>query len=699
MVSVPRGDAEATMNRPRPCDSDMSTVFSLDLLANILDRVSDPRDRKSCRLVCHGFLRAEEIHRRSLRVLRLEVLPGLLRRYAAGLECLDLSACPALDDRAFSAALAAGAGQWRLRSVSLSRASGVGWRGLVALVDACPRLEAVDLSHCVGVGDREAAALANAAGLRELRLDKCLGLTDVGLAKVAVGCAGLEKLGIKWCLEISDIGIDLLAKKCQDLKELDISYLKISNRSINSISSLGKLEVLNMVGCSFVDDEGLQFLKHRNNSLRVINNTADVDSSAKPFEWNRLICFLSLVHALLQSINISRCENVTSSGLTSVIEGNSGLQKLNVGDCFPELASLFFSKLNDLKDSLTVLKLDGFQVSASSLKIIGLNCKNLAKIGLSKCQSVTDEGIFELVANCVHLTTIDLTCCHLLTDRALISIGDQCKKLRCLRLESCNLITDKGLECIGTCCSSLEEIDLTDCSLSSTAMKYLSQCSKLVVLKLGLCYMISDEGLVLLASNCKKLRELDLYRCVEITDDGLAAIAAGCKKIQKLNLCYCTKITDGGLRHVSRLEELRDLELRGLCHVTSSGIAKIAMGCRHLSELDLKRCNLVDDGGLFALAQYTENLRQINISYCSISGTGLCMLLGTLKCLQDVKLVHLSLVPIEWFEIALRASYEKLKKLKLLIGLRNLLSPLLIEKLHSRGCRIRWVEKPFAARR
>ncbi|XP_042381437.1 F-box/LRR-repeat protein 3-like isoform X1 [Zingiber officinale] len=662
------------MNRQPPCDCDMATVFPLDLLANILDRVPDPRDRKSCRLVCRGFLRAEELHRRSLRVLRLEALTGLLRRSAAGLECLDLSACPALDDRSLSAALAAGVDLLRLRSVSLSRASGVGWRGLMALVDACPHLEAVDLSHCVGVGDREAAALAAAAGLKELRLDKCLGLTDVGLATVAVGCAGLEILGIKWCLEISDIGIDLLAKKCQDLKELDISYLKITNRSINSISSLGKLEVLNMVGCSDIDDEGLQSLKHRNNSLR--------------------------------SINVSRCENVTSSGLTSVIEGSNCLQKLNVGDCFPcscgsctsqELAPLFLSKLNGLKDSLTVLKLDGFQVSASSLKIIGLNCKNLAKIGLSKCQWVTDEGICELVASCVHLTTIDLTCCRLLTDKALMAIGDQCKQLRCLRLESCSLITDKGLEYIGTCCSNLEEIDLTDCSITDTAMQNLSRCSKMLVLKLGLCYMISDEGLVHIASNCRKLHELDLYRCVEVTDDGLAAIATGCKLIQKLNLCYCTKISDRGLKQVSHLVDLRDLELRGLPHVSSSGIAKIAIGCRRLSELDLKRCNLVNDEGLFALAQYTENLRQINISYCPVSGMGLCILLGTLKCLQDVKLVHLSLVPIEWFEIALRASYEKLKKLKLLTGMRNLLSPLLIEKLQLRGCRIRWVDKPPAA--
>ncbi|ONK55624.1 uncharacterized protein A4U43_UnF770 [Asparagus officinalis] len=102
----------------------------------------------------------------------------------------------------------------------------VGWRGLEAVVAACPRLEAVDLSRCVGVGDREAAAVAR--GLREVRLDKCLEVTDVGLARVAVGCGGrLERLGVKWCMEISDIGVELLVKKCRGIKALDVSYLKV----------------------------------------------------------------------------------------------------------------------------------------------------------------------------------------------------------------------------------------------------------------------------------------------------------------------------------------------------------------------------------------------------------------------------------------------------------------------------------------
>jgi F-box and leucine-rich repeat protein 2/20 len=91
--------------------------------------------------------------------------------------------------------------------------------------------KSVDLSHCVGAGDREVAALAAAAGLRELRLDKCLGVTDMGLAKVVVGCPRLEKLGVKWCREISDIGVDLLAKKCPELRSLDISYLEVNPMS------------------------------------------------------------------------------------------------------------------------------------------------------------------------------------------------------------------------------------------------------------------------------------------------------------------------------------------------------------------------------------------------------------------------------------------------------------------------------------
>ncbi|PUZ78186.1 hypothetical protein GQ55_1G432700 [Panicum hallii var. hallii] len=120
-----------------------------------------------------------------------------------------------------------------------------------------------------------------------------------------------------------------------------------------------------------------------------------------------------------------------------------------------------------------------------------------------------------------------------------------------------------------------------------------------------------------------------------------------------LNLRYCTQITDAGLKHLSTLEELTNLELRCLVRITGIGITSIAIDCPSLIELDLKCCYSVDDAGLWALSRYSQNLRQLTISYCQVTGLGLGHLLGILRCLQDVKMVHLSWVSIEGFEMAL----------------------------------------------
>ena len=60
-----------------------------------------------------------------------------------------------------------------------------------------------------------------------------------------------------------------------------------------------------------------------------------------------------------------------------------------------------------------------------------------------------------------------------------------------------------------------------------------------------------------------------------------------------------------------------------------------------------------------------------------------------------MKMVHLSWASIEGFEMALRASCGRLKKLKLLGGLRSVLSPELLQMLQASGCRVRWVDKPL----
>lgn len=119
---------------------------------------------------------------------------------------------------------------------------------------------------------------------------------------------------------------------------------------------------------------------------------------------------------------------------------------------------------------MNILKLDGLQLPVSALETVGLNCKNLLEIGLSKCHGVTDEGISQLVEGCRDLLTIDLTCCSSLTDKSLFSIAASCRGVKCLRLESCVLISEKGLDQVATCCTDLKEIDLTDCNVNDNGM-------------------------------------------------------------------------------------------------------------------------------------------------------------------------------------------------------------------------------------
>uniref|UniRef100_A0A2N9J5G7 F-box/LRR-repeat protein 15-like leucin rich repeat domain-containing protein n=1 Tax=Fagus sylvatica TaxID=28930 RepID=A0A2N9J5G7_FAGSY len=485
------------------------SVLTEDLLIRVYGKLGSDSDRKTWRIVCKDFLRVDWVTRRSLRVLRSEFLQGLLSKYK-NLDTLDLSVCPRIEDASVSVMLsqAINSVSWTrgVTRLVLSRASGLRYAGLERLVGACPCLEVLDVSYCWVYGDREAWAISSVGKLRELRMDKCLGVTDVGLAKIAVGCGGrLERLSLKWCMEISDLGVDLLCKKCLELKELDVSYLKITSESLRSIASLPKLEVLLMAGCPFVDDYGLQFLENGCPSLQVID--------------------------------VSRCGCVSSSGLISVIRGHSSLAMLNAGYCFSELSANVLHCLKDLKN-LKTIRLDRAPVSDSSFQTIGTNCKSLVEIGLSKC-----VGRISALAN-------------------------SCRNLLSLKLEACDKVTEKSLDQLGSCCLRLEELDLTDCcGVNDEGLKYLSRCSELLSLKLGLCSNISDKGLAYIARNCTKISELDLYRCTGIGDDGLVTLSSGCKKLTKLNLSYCNGVTDRGMQYIGHLGELSDLEMRGLVNL------------------------------------------------------------------------------------------------------------------------------------
>ncbi|KAJ0103286.1 hypothetical protein Patl1_06565 [Pistacia atlantica] len=77
------------------------------------------------------------------------------------------------------------------------------------------------------MGDVAAVAIAEAKNLESLWLARCKLITDMGIARIAIGCRKLRLLCLKWCLRIGDLGVGLVALKCKEIRTLDLSYLPL----------------------------------------------------------------------------------------------------------------------------------------------------------------------------------------------------------------------------------------------------------------------------------------------------------------------------------------------------------------------------------------------------------------------------------------------------------------------------------------
>ncbi|KAF9682282.1 hypothetical protein SADUNF_Sadunf05G0092600 [Salix dunnii] len=171
-------------------------LLTEDLLLRVNEKLVQDSDRKIWRPICKEFHRVDSITPKTLRVLYIEFLltPKTLQSMANGLK----------------------------------------FAGLEMLVGACKGLESVDVSYCCGFGDREAAAISGCGGLKEMRMDNCLGVSDVGLAKIVVGCGRLgslqsylelEDLAMVGCSLVNDVGLRFLENGCPLLQKIDVSRL------------------------------------------------------------------------------------------------------------------------------------------------------------------------------------------------------------------------------------------------------------------------------------------------------------------------------------------------------------------------------------------------------------------------------------------------------------------------------------------
>lgn len=208
-----------------------------------------------------------------------------------------------------------------------------------------------------------------------------------------------------------------------------------------------------------------------------------------------------------------------------------------------------------------------------------------------------------------------------------------------------------------------------------------------------------------------------LFRSAGISDLGILAIAQGCPGLEMINVAYCKDITDRSLLSLSKCSRLKTLESRGCSLITSLGLTAIAVGCKELTKLDIKKCHNIDDAGMLPLAHFSQNLRQvscpllflelcmqdspqnlihsfslqINLSHSSVTDVGL-LSLASISCLQNITILHLKGLTPSGLAAALLAC-GGLTKVKLQASFRLLLPHQLVKHLEARGCMFQWRNK------
>lgn len=231
----------------------------------------------------------------------------------------------------------------------------------------------------------------------------------------------------------------------------------------------------------------------------------------------------------------------------------------------PNLRSLDLSKCSNLTDTglqpiselvnLTYLDLPRTKITNTGLQYLS-KLVNLTYLNLQGCRGVTDAGPLSQLVN---LTYLNLDGCNI-TDTEPLS--------KLVNLTDLNLFSRSGIPTTGLSGLSnllnLKNLDLSDSRITDTGLEKLSNLLNLKNLNLS-GSEITDAGLEKL-SKLVNLTRLNLGGS-KITDAGLKHLS---KNLTNLNLSK-TNITDDGLKSLYDLKNLTRLYIGGCKKITKVG--------------------------------------------------------------------------------------------------------------------------------
>jgi hypothetical protein len=191
----------------------------------------------------------------------------------------------------------------RLSELSIRDCADLAVDGLQYL-SRCSRLTSLIWKRS-SITDAALVALRGIPTLREVELDECPLLTDVGLGQLVCKGVKLTKLILDSCPLITDMGVISLANQPDSqLETLDLSSLNLTDESIKALTGLRKLTDLTVSDCPNLSDDGFTHL------LRKVN-LVDFFLWGLPKVSDRTIEALCKPPCGLESITLDGCAGIT----------------------------------------------------------------------------------------------------------------------------------------------------------------------------------------------------------------------------------------------------------------------------------------------------------------------------------------------------------------------------------------------------
>ncbi|CEN60014.1 Putative Leucine rich repeat protein [Aspergillus calidoustus] len=348
--------------------------------------------------------------------------------------------------------------------------------GTVVPFSQCNRIERLTLTNCRKLTDNGVSDLVEGSRhLQALDVSDLESLTDHTLFKVAENCPRLQGLNVTGCTKVTDDSLIAVSQKCRFLKRLKLNGVaQVTDKAIMSFAqNCSAILEIDLQECKLVTNASVTNLMATLQNLRELRlaHCTEIDDSA----------FLDLPRHIsmgsLRILDLTACENIRDDAVERIVSAA------------PRLRNLVLAKCKFITDR-----------AVYAICKLG---KNLHYVHLGHCSNITDAAVMQLVKSCNRIRYIDVACCGRLTDRSVKQLATL-PKLRRVGLVKCQLITDESILALArpqssehsTGFSSLERVHLSYCvNLTLRGIRaLLNSCPRLTHLSLtGIASFLREE--------------------------------------------------------------------------------------------------------------------------------------------------------------------------------------------------------------